>query len=293
VPTRGCPPADGRGGPFGNRAAPGALAQRVLRGPSAALAARVVAPAAQPAAAEKSGSSRSARCRRLRTVLRWVYRARAARAALNCSPMYTHSVSRSSRSASASVPSVRATNSRARCSSWRASATSWTSANRATRGPGSRARVSAARTGPPPCHRRTRPPHHPRSISRAKRMSAAAPGRDFQHRARRDGYLAVVAADVKPAAPPAGGDRPLAHSITFVAQLARKGLHRSYLGNSTVSSLPRVVHRSARPSPWMHATGAKSGQSHRSPLASRGKLLGRLRAPIRSCPLLRFQDSMP
>src|SRR5271166_1425035 len=65
-------------------------------------------------------------------------RARAARAALNCSPMYTHSVSRSSLSAPASVPSVRVTNSRARCSSWRASVTSWTSANLATRRSGRR-----------------------------------------------------------------------------------------------------------------------------------------------------------
>jgi hypothetical protein len=91
------------------------------------------------------------------------------------------------------------------------------------------------------------------------------------------------------------GDRPLAHSITFVAQLARNRLHPSFLGSSTVSALPRAGHPPTRPSPWIHAIGAKSGQSHRSPLASSrtGELLGRLRAPIRSRSLPRFQDAMP
>jgi hypothetical protein len=44
-------------------------------------------------------------------------------------------------------------------------------------------------------------------------------------------------------------------------------------------------HPSARPSPWMHAAGARSGQSHRSPLASRGNYWAAcaLRfAPVRS-----------
>ena len=72
---------------------------------------------------------------------------------------------------------------------------------------------------------------------------------------------------------PSRGDRPLTHSITLVAQLARNRLHPSFLGSSTVSSLSWVGHPAARPSPWIHATGARSGQSHRSPLASRGNYL--------------------
>jgi hypothetical protein len=51
----------------------------------------------------------------------------------------------------------------------------------------------------------------------------------------------------------------------------------------------------ARLSPWIHVAGATSGWSHRSPHASsrtRGTS-GRLRAPVRSDSLLRFQDVKP
>ena len=109
-----------------------------------------------------------------------------------------------------------------------------------------------------------------RSISRARRRIAAASGRDYQHRARWDGYLAVVPANGEARRAASRGDRPLAHSITFVARLARNRLHPSFLGSSTVSSLSRVGHPPAHLSRGIHATGAKSGQSHRSPLAFRG-----------------------
>lgn len=57
------------------------------------------------------------------------------------------------------------------------------------------------------------------------------------------------------------------------------------LGQLDCSSLSWTRHPPARPSPWIHATGAKSGQSHRSPLASRGNywVACALRlAPVRS-----------
>src|SRR5262249_51449858 len=50
------------------------------------------APTSTPLPASGSGSSRSARRRRLRTVLRWGYRARAARAALKCSDVHAQGV---------------------------------------------------------------------------------------------------------------------------------------------------------------------------------------------------------
>ena len=130
-----------------------------------------------------------------------------------------------------------------------------------------------------------RPQHYPARSPGPGGRIAAASGRDYQHRARWDGYLAVVPADGEARRAPSRGDRPLAHSITFVAQLARNRLHPSFLGSSTVSSLSWVGHPAARPSPWIHATGARSGQSHRSPLASRGNYWAAcaLRfAPVRS-----------
>lgn len=107
-------------------------------------------------------------------------------------------------------------------------------------------------------------------------------GRPDRRRWARRGPVGRMERDVYPRrAPGAGsactapsrGDRPLTHSITLVAQLARNRLHPSFLGSSTVSSLSWVGHPAARPSPWIHATGARSGQSHRSPLASRGNYL--------------------
>ena len=61
--------------------------------------------------ASGAGNSSSARLSRERTVLRWVYRERAARALLQSSRRYARSVSQSSAYERASGPSVRSTNS--------------------------------------------------------------------------------------------------------------------------------------------------------------------------------------
>jgi hypothetical protein len=111
-----------------------------------------------------------------------------------------------------------------------------------------------------------RPPHHPARSAGPGGGTRRHPGGDFHHRACRDGYLAVVPADREARRAACRGDRPLAHSITFVAQLARTRLHPSFLGSSTVSSLSSVGLRRRVPALGFmpQAQGLASHIGHRS-----------------------------
>jgi hypothetical protein len=89
------------------------------------------------------------------------------------------------------------------------------------------------------------------------------------------------------------GDRPLAHSITFVAQLARNRLYPLVLGHLDcfVALVGGPSGGASQPLDSCHRRKVWPVTSVTARVP--GKLLGRTRAPIRSRSLLRFQDAMP